>query len=63
MDKPEPVRRVTPPKIIMPKMVVQQASNHIAMALWFLLSVTALEFGTTFPVFSKIANCKGCTLF
>ena len=37
IDRPEPVRRVTPPRIIMPKMVAQQASSQIAMALWSLL--------------------------
>ena len=35
MDKPEPVRRVTPPRIIMPKMTTQQDSNQMAMALLF----------------------------
>ena len=35
MESPEPVSRVTPPRMIMPKMVAQQISNQAAIALWF----------------------------
>ena len=35
MESPEPVSRVTPPRIIMPNIVAQQTSSQIAMALWF----------------------------
>ena len=37
MESPEPVSRVTPPRIIMPKIVAQQTSSQMAMALWFAL--------------------------
>jgi len=34
MDKPDPVSRVTPPRIIMPKIIAQQLSSQMAMAFW-----------------------------
>ena len=33
MESPEPVRRVTPPRIIIPNITAQQASSQMAMAL------------------------------
>ena len=35
MESPEPVSRVTPPRIIMAKMVAQHTSSQMAMCLLF----------------------------
>ena len=34
MERPDPVSLVTPPRMIMPNITAQQASNQMAMALW-----------------------------